>query len=51
MADIERQIEELTKQLAEVRNRQLQMNNEMVLMEKQLENLKAAVLPNLQPKL
>ncbi len=48
MADVLNQIEELTKQLAELRSRQLQMNNEMVLMEKQLANLKAAVLPNLQ---
>ena len=47
MTDIERQIAELAKQLNALRSRQLQMNNEMVLMEKQLENLTAAVHANL----
>ena len=49
MADIENQIEEMIRQLAELRSRQLQMNTEMVLMERQLASLKAAVLPNTQP--
>lgn len=48
MADVERQIEELTRQLAELRNRQVQMNNEMILVQRQLESLRAAVLPGLQ---
>lgn len=48
MADIEMQIEELTRQLSQLRSRQLQMNNEMVWVEKQLEDLKAAVIPALQ---
>lgn len=47
MADIERQIEELMRQLAELRSRQLQMNNEMVSAEKQIEDLRAAILPDL----
>ncbi|WP_026260480.1 DUF2339 domain-containing protein [Segetibacter koreensis] len=50
MADIERQIEELTKQLAELRNRQLQLNDEFVLLEKQLESLKNLVQPHPQPQ-
>lgn len=48
MTDIENQIEELARQLAELRSRQLQMNTEMVLMEKQLASLRAAVLPGSQ---
>lgn len=43
MTDIERQIEELTRQLQELRGRQMQMNTEMVLVERKLETLKAAV--------
>lgn len=47
MADIERQIEGLMRQLAELRSRQLQMNREMVFAEKQIEDLRAAILPDL----
>ncbi len=46
MADIERQIEELTRQLAELRSRQLQMNSDMILMEKRLESLNPPVIAN-----
>ena len=45
MSDIEKQIEELTRQLTELRTWQLQMNTEMVL----LENLKEVVYPYSQP--
>lgn len=41
---VERQIEELTRKLVELQSRQFQMNNEMILLEKQLENLRTAVL-------
>jgi uncharacterized membrane protein len=43
MTDIERQIENLTKQLQELRSRQMQMNSEMVLVERELKTLKATV--------
>jgi uncharacterized coiled-coil protein SlyX len=49
MSDIEKQIEELTRQLTELRSWQSQMNTQMVLLEKQLENLKVAVLPYSKP--
>lgn len=42
MTDIEKQIEELTRQLAEMRNRQLLMNEELSSVEKQLQQLKAS---------
>lgn len=42
MAAIERQIEALTKQLHELKSRQLQMNDEMILLEEQLKNIRTA---------
>lgn len=46
MTEIERQIADLTKQLQELRSRQMQMNAEMVSVERQLTTLKAAVFQN-----
>jgi len=43
MTEIERQIEELTSQLLELRSRQVQMNSQLVLVERKLESLKAIV--------
>ncbi len=43
MTDIERQIEELTSQLAEMRSRQLLMSKDLVRVERQLETLKASL--------
>ena len=50
MADIEEQIQALTRQLQELKSRQLRMINEMVLMENQLENLTSDTFTNLQQK-
>lgn len=43
MTDIEQQIEELTKQLQQLRGRQMQMNAELVLAEQKLQTLKMVV--------
>jgi uncharacterized membrane protein len=43
MADVLRQIEELSIQLKELRSRQLQMTHEMIILDRQLSNLKALV--------
>ena len=47
MTDIERQISELTSKMAELRSQQLQMNNDMVLLQRRLEDLRTAVNPTL----
>jgi hypothetical protein len=50
MTDIERQISELTMKMAELRSQQLQMNSDMVLLQRRLEDLKTAVNPTLGRK-
>jgi predicted nucleic acid-binding Zn-ribbon protein len=44
MTDVLRQIEELSIQLKEIRNRQSQMTNEIVGMERQLSALRSSVI-------
>lgn len=46
--DFERQIQALTRQLADLRSRQLQMDAEMLLLEKQLESLTSYMRQDLQ---
>ncbi|GEO11678.1 DUF2339 domain-containing protein [Segetibacter aerophilus] len=46
MTELERQIEELTMQLQELRSRQMQMNSEMVSAEMKLQALKLAIVEN-----
>lgn len=43
MTELERQLDELTNQLQELRSRQMQMNTEMVSAEKKLQGLRAAL--------
>lgn len=45
MTELEKQIEELTNQLHELRTRQMQMNSQFLLLERRLESLKSIVSP------